>query len=50
MNQAVSLYTQFGIGSGTEFSWDNKEAGAQIIMYQVTNDQKYKLVRELTID
>ena len=40
--KAVGLYNTFGIGSGGEFSWDSKEAGAQLLMYQLTNEAKYK--------
>ena len=36
-----SLYSQFPIGSGTEFSWDNKEAGANLMMYKITGDSQY---------
>ena len=36
-----SLYNQFPIGTAGEFSWDNKEAGANLMMYKITGDSQY---------
>lgn len=38
---AKSLYNQFPIGTGGEFSWDNKEAGANLMMHKITGDSQY---------
>ena len=40
--KAVHLSNQFGIGAGSEFSWDDKSAGANLLMFQLTQDQRYR--------
>lgn len=42
VTQAREIAAQYQIGSGTEFSWDNKTPGANLLMYQITGDDTYK--------
>lgn len=43
LSKAESFYDQFELGEDTptEFSWDNKVAGVQILLYAATQDSKY---------
>lgn len=38
---AKSLNNAFPIGTAGEFSWDNKEAGANLMMYKITGDAQF---------
>ena len=42
MEYARNLADNFWIGSGLEFSWDNKVPGANLIMFEVTGDEQFK--------
>ena len=42
IEQAKAIANQYQIGSGTEFSWDNKTPGANLLMYQLTGEDTYK--------
>jgi len=44
LDKAKSFFSQFEDVQGvpSEFSWDNKVAGAQILMYELTGESKYK--------
>ena len=39
---AKSLANDYWIGQGLEFSWDNKAPGANLVMWEVTKDNKFK--------
>ena len=39
--RAVSLYSQFTPPPAYEFSWENKGAGSEYLMWQLTGDSKY---------
>ena len=43
-SKAEELYNQFNDVQGVpgEFSWDNKVAGAQLMLWDITGDEKYK--------
>ena len=42
--KAEDLYNEFNDMQGVpgEFSWDNKVAGAQLMLWDVTRDDKYR--------
>eukprot|EP00112_Aurelia_sp_Birch-Aquarium-sp1_P010471 Seg2234.1 transcript_id=Seg2234.1/GoldUCD/mRNA.D3Y31 product="Endoglucanase A" protein_id=Seg2234.1/GoldUCD/D3Y31 len=43
LNAAKKFYSDFSMGSTPqEFSWDDKNAGVQLLMAQVTKEDKYK--------
>jgi len=44
VNKAEGFYNEFSElqGRPSEFSWDDKTAGAQLLMYQLTQDSKYR--------
>ncbi len=43
LTTAEALFDEFSLCSmPTEFSWDNKVAGVQILMFELTGDAKYK--------
>jgi len=39
---AKTLYSQFPPSPANEFSWDNKGAGAEFLMWEITGDSKYE--------
>jgi hypothetical protein len=42
LQKAEAFYTQFSLGDRpSEFGWDNKFAGVQVLMYELTGDAKY---------
>jgi len=43
LSKAEKLYQDFDMGgTPSEFGWDDKKAGVQILMYELTGDSKYK--------
>ncbi len=43
LSTAESLFDEFGLcNTPTEFSWDNKVAGVQILLFELTRNEKYK--------
>nr|CAH0109264.1 unnamed protein product [Daphnia galeata] len=43
LNDAKAFYTQFSLSNNpSEFSWDSKTAGVQVMMAKLTNDTLYK--------
>ena len=45
LDKAVSYYDQFGFGSKKQFlSWDDKLAGAQVLLAQETGESRYECI------
>lgn len=44
VNKLNKLFFDFTLSQGlpSEFSWDDKTAGAQLLMWELTADSKYK--------
>jgi len=43
LDKAKELYDEFDLGGlSSEFGWDDKKAGAQLLMYELTGSNKYK--------
>ena len=42
LTYANNLANDYWIGQGLEFSWDNKVPGANLIMWEITGDNKFK--------
>ncbi|EFX80604.1 endoglucanase-1,4-beta-glucanase [Daphnia pulex] len=51
LNDAKAFYTQFGLSNNpSEFSWDSKTAGVQVLMAKLTNDTLYKTATKTFCD
>ncbi|XP_046461930.1 endoglucanase 12-like isoform X2 [Daphnia pulex] len=51
LNDAKAFYTQYGLSNNpSEFSWDSKTAGVQVLMAKLTNDPLYKTATKTFCD
>lgn len=51
LQKAEQYFTQFGTGNpGWAFSWDEKTAGAQMLLYDLTSNSVYKTAIEGSLD
>ena len=51
LQKAEQYFTQFGTGNtGWAFSWDEKNAGAQMLLYELTGKSVYKVAIERSLD